>query len=358
MSIKETERALEGKLYRLRKKKQWLNHMKRRLIGAREVLTKQQKEAVITYYKPYIALKETMGHEWYTEKTGNFFVNYIPDWVWHGYIDPFYNDVEAAAKLENKCFFENMFPNCPHPVNLGYRANGIWYTNAHGVLTYDELMKAISNEAVLFIKQANVSCGGFGVVKVEGSDIVKKVTEIVSKISKDIVIQRPIQQSDVLNSINPSSVNSIRVLSLLRPENVKIYSMVLRVGVGDSYVDNACSGGLMVGINLDGSLKEKAFYRNGDSCTVHPTTGTEFGKVVLPNIHAVADMVKKIHPQIPYFRLVSWDIVLDEQNQPLLLEANLREGGIDIHQLTNGPVFGEDTTVILEEVFGKRRYKR
>ena len=46
MSIKETERALEGKLYRLRKKKQWLNHMKRRLIGAREVLTKQQKEDI------------------------------------------------------------------------------------------------------------------------------------------------------------------------------------------------------------------------------------------------------------------------------------------------------------------------
>ena len=60
MSIKEKERALEGKLYNLRKKKQWLNHMKRRLMGGeRKVLTKQQKEDVIAYYKPYVALKET-----------------------------------------------------------------------------------------------------------------------------------------------------------------------------------------------------------------------------------------------------------------------------------------------------------
>lgn len=364
MTIKEREREFERYLYSFIQKWRRLKSMKKRLentvcgvgVGTGFVvwgggLTKQQEEEIIKYYKPYVSLKETMGHEWYTKMTGNYFVNYIPDWLWFAYIDPFYNDVDMGPKMGNKCFFENMFPGCAQPVNLGCRANGIWYTNTRGVMSYESLMQTISKEKVLFVKQANNSCGGHGVIKVDGDDVVGKVTEIVNNISKDIVIQKAIQQSEVLNSINSSSVNSIRVLSLLRPEGVKIYSMLLRVGIHGTYVDNASSGGLIVGINSDGRLKERAFNLNGDSCVVHPSTGVRFGEVILPNIQGVKDLVKSIHPQIPYFRLVSWDIVLDKNNQPLLLEANLREGGIQIHQLTNGPVFGEDTLAILKEVF-------
>lgn len=43
MSIKEKERALEGKLYNLRKKKQWLNHMKRRLRGGEKSFNEATK---------------------------------------------------------------------------------------------------------------------------------------------------------------------------------------------------------------------------------------------------------------------------------------------------------------------------
>lgn len=40
-------------------------------------------------------------------------------------------------------------------------------------------------------------------------------------------------------------------------------------------------------------------------------------------------------------------------NEPVLIEANLRYGELDFHQLNNGPVFGKDTKKILDEVFGK-----
>ena len=31
----------------------------------------------------------------------------------------------------------------------------------------------------------------------------------------------------------------------------------------------------------------------------------------------------------------------------------MRYGGIDLHQLDNGPIFGDDTKMILDEVFGR-----
>lgn len=64
--------------------------------------------------------------------------------------------------------------------------------------------------------------------------------------------------------------------------------------------------------------------------------------------------MKRLHPQIPHFRLVSWDFSIDENGEPVLIEANLNCGGIDVNQMNNGPLFGEDTKKVLDEVFGKR----
>jgi len=57
---------------------------------------------------------------------------------------------------------------------------------------------------------------------------------------------------------------------------------------------------------------------------------------------------------VPHFRLVSWDFAINEEGHPVMIEANLNLGELDFHQLNNGPVFGEDTKKILDEVFGKK----
>lgn len=154
--------------------------------------------------------------------------------------------------------------------------------------------------------------------------------------------------------MNSSSVNTIRVLSLLSENGVKIYSSIIRMGVNGSKVDNASSGGITCGINDDGRLKKIAFSSDGKKYDFHPTSKVKFNEIVIPNYHKILEMVQKIAPTIPHFRLVSWDIALDENDEPLLIEANLRYGELDFHQLNNGPVFGEDTEKILKEVFGNK----
>lgn len=37
-----------------------------------------------------------------------------------------------------------------------------------------------------------------------------------------------------------------------------------------------------------------------------------------------------------------------------IIEANLCDGQLDLHQLTNGPLFGDDTVKILDEVFSAK----
>lgn len=49
--------------------------------------------------------------------------------------------------------------------------------------------------------------------------------------------------------------------------------------------------------------------------------------------------------------MISWDVAIDKDAEPVLIEANLQIGDIDILQPVNGPLFGDLTEDVLKEVF-------
>ena len=67
----------------------------------------------------------------------------------------------------------------------------------------------------------------------------------------------------------------------------------------------------------------------------------------------MVETVTRAAQYIGNFRLVSWDLSADENGEVILIESNMRKGGIRIHQIDNGPMFGEVTEKVLNEVFKK-----
>jgi hypothetical protein len=171
---------------------------------------------------------------------------------------------------------------------------------------------------------------------------------------EDIIIQLPVKQHQLLSAINESSVNTFRIFSLLTNEGVKIYTILLRMGRAGAKVDNGSGGGIACGITDEGCLKKYAYGLSGEKFLKHPTSGLVFDGYKLPGVESVKRLVQKAHQMLPHFRLVSWDIAVDENGEAVLVEANLAKGGIEFPQLTNGPLFGNDTPKILDEVFGKK----
>ena len=126
------------------------------------------------------------------------------------------------------------------------------------------------------------------------------------------------------------------------------------MGIAGMRVDNASSGGVDCGVTENGMLQAVAHSKtNGECYQKHPTSGIKFEGYIIPSYDKVIETVKYMHPQIPHFRLVSWDFTIDEKGDPIFIEANLNCGGLHINQINNGPLFGEDTKQILDEVFGK-----
>ena len=315
------------------------------------ILTKEQKRQIMDYYKPYFKSK-ALFHEFYTEKTGKFYVNYIPDDIYYCYIDPFFNDWEKAKYIDNKCIYQNLFPDVLQPEILIKKMNGLWFDSSNNIVSKNDINRVLVNENELFIKQATESEGGHGVFYYnKDNDFWSIVRKIPDK--EDIVVQRVVKQHKRLNDLNNSSVNTIRVLSLLTLSGVKIYSCILRMGINGSKVDNASSGGITCGITNNGKLKNVAFSKSGKKYFKHPDSNIAFLDYEVPGFKAIVELVLMLHCNIPHFRLVSWDFAVNENERPVLIEANLHYGELDFHQLNNGPIFGDDTCKILEEVFRK-----
>lgn len=321
---------------------------------SRKSLFRQQIKEIKTFYKPYIIPNMTF-HKFYVEKTGDFYPEYIPQDIYVGHIDPYFNDLRSAKFIDNKCYYDFWFHKFPQPYLVLKRMNNIWLNHFGKPVDAEEMKKLIANENEgLFIKQAEDSLGGFGVTFIENTaDAYDKIINIANTIKFDIVIQRKLTQHPDCAKLNNSSVNSVRIYSLLRKDgSVKIYSSVLRMGVGNTKVDNYGSGGISCGITPDGTLKKYAYNKVGARVDKHPYTGVVFEGYKIPSYDKAVELVKEAHLAIPHFRSVSWDVAINEEGSPVLIEANLSRGSIDLLQLSNGPLFGDDTVSILNEVFG------
>ncbi len=312
-------------------------------------LTKEQEAAVRKYFAVCGKVNLT-SHNFYLEKTGKFCVNYLPEDLHYGYIDPFYNNWRESVIIDNKCNYPQLFKDIRQPENFAMRNNSIWFGIDGQPATLQEVEKQLASEPEIVVKMAIGSCGGKGVFFVKGSEL----SQVIGQIRDDILVQKPLAQHERLSAVNPSSINTIRMISLLSQSGTKVYSTVLRIGIAGSRVDNASSGGITCGITEDGRLKKYAYKVTGERFEAHPDTGLVFENYEIPGYQKCLEAVSRLSVQIPHFRLVSWDFSIDQSGEPVLIEANLHYGQLDFHQLNNGPLFGEDTPKILEEVFGKK----
>lgn len=330
--------------------------LKSKIVGAPK-LTEKQISQIKAFWDPYCKFSYE-SHIYYTLKFGEFHPEYIPNAVFMNYIDRYYNNAKKAVVLENKCYFRKMFSNVKQPDTVCYRLNGFWYTPENEITTFEKAVELIKDEPTIIVKQAIGSSGGHDVNFLDKSSgrLIEEFKGCAAKIKEDIIVQRPIRQHAVLAKLNSSSVNSLRVVSLLHKDGtVKVYSVVLRMGVDGMRVDNESSGGVNCGVTPDGKLRAEGHTKAaGGIHKKHPTSGIVFEGFEIPCFNKVMETVKAAHVTVPHFRLISWDFAVGEDGTPIMIEANLNCGGININQVNNGPIFGKDTKMILDEVFGKK----
>lgn len=296
--------------------------------------------------------------EWYSlfkDVTGEFHPDYIGNDLHLYYVEEKLVDKSYIRGLCDKNIMPLLLPWAKHPRTLVRRLNGKYLDeNFNRITEKDAVRILMENRFDGAVIKLCRSSGGKGVTFVS-EDTTEDEIRTALRESYYITVQAVVTQHPEMAKMNPTSVNTIRVMTIMIGGKPQVVSAVVRIGGLNSRVDNFHSGGMSCGIRPDGSLKEFACNMIGDRFTVHPN-GFVFAEGKVPNFDLICETVKRMHNCLPMFGVISWDICLDEACEPVLIEYNIN-GSVTVHQLSNGPLYGKYRQQIVDEVFKNYRRK-
>ena len=147
------------------------------------------------------------------------------------------------------------------------------------------------------------------------------------------LLEEPVIQCDEMNRLNPSSVNTTRMVTVMNDAGeVTVLTTFLRIGNGVAHVDNFNSGGMTAKIDVEtGVVVEEAVNKAGEVFEKHPLTGTNIKGFQMPFWNEAKEMVKKAAKKSTHVRYVGWDVGMSKDG-PVLIEGN-QFPGHDIYQV-------------------------
>lgn len=145
---------------------------------------------------------------------------------------------------------------------------------------------------------------------------IKDFLDIIDERKSIWLIQEFINQHEILNIFNNSSVNTMRILTYNTGERVVFGNAVLRFGKEGSCVDNCDRGGYYCGISDSGTVGDDMF-----SFTEKMRYKCPHASIIIPFFKEALELVIETHNHIPQLFSVGWDIVITSDG-PMILEGN------------------------------------
>lgn len=305
-----------------------------------------------------------MAYRFYSNFIGNN-INIVPADTARQFIEPVlnYGDCEKFYSDKNSfCLFINP-DDMPKTLfrSMGYK----YYDGEYNAVLTNRFHQCFDGYDKVIVKPAK-DLGGHGITfferkhgeLVNSEDIPLSLEFLDTTYKTDYLIQECFEQSDYISQFNPTSVNTIRANTYrdVNTGEIHILGTALRIGAKGSKVDNATSGGVIIGIDDNGKLGTCAYDKYGREYTMY--NDIDFGKetFTIPNFESIKLFAKKITTRLPHMRLLALDIVLDSSNTPKLIEVNCNNFSVKFLQLTKQPVFGEYTEDIIEYCKQNKQY--
>ena len=136
------------------------------------------------------------------------------------------------------------------------------------------------------------------------------------------VVEELIKQGVEMARLHPSSINTLRVVTFRNGDTVDILLALLRIGVGNSVVDNGGAGGVMANVDIEsGVIDSKGVNFAGFRYLLHPDTKVSILGYQIPQWVEAKDFVSQLAKHIEGTTFISWDIAYCQSGW-CLVEAN------------------------------------
>ena len=319
------------------------------------VLSSEQESQVQNFYKQYYGKKINLKwHEYYLFVNNEFSERYIPTYIYYSEIASKLNDSKMSFAYSDKNMIKQYVGNIiTLPKTYVQNRNGIYYVEDN-IVSKETAMQACLNIPDAVIKHSLDSSQGKSILRfksengtVSGPGCPSSIESLFDLYGKNFIVQAAIQQCACLSQLNKSSLNTVRIMTYWSKSGIVPVFAVIRIGRSGAVVDNASAGGIYCGVNInDGSLKEYAYTLHPFSAHTHTDSGVCLKDFVVPKFDLMKAKAIEMHKQLPYAKLIGWDLTINIKDEVELVEINARGPGL--FQAATGPAFGKFTEEILE----------
>ena len=162
-----------------------------------------------------------------------------------------------------------------------------------------------------------------GIVKYNKADWEKDITAFLNTLRaqgagllEELLVQHP-----EMSRLCPTSVNTVRIATLLGDKREGVVYAFLRIGNG-KVMDNVDQGGMAARVDLaTGKLLTVAADKAGNVYDKHPMTGTPIVGFTIPYFKEAMDMCLQAMHKVPQVRFVAWDVAITADG-PRFIEGN------------------------------------
>lgn len=128
---------------------------------------------------------------------------------------------------------------------------------------------------------------------------------------EEVILEEPIRQHPAMSSLNPSSVNTVRVITARCGGRVMVAGAGLRVGGAGSFLDNFHSGGAAYPLDADtGVITGPGADLDQNRYLRHPSTGHIMPGFQVPHWEALLNTVLEAARLSPRIGWVGWDVAV------------------------------------------------
>ena len=162
------------------------------------------------------------------------------------------------------------------------------------------------------------------------------------------IVEAEIKERDEVASFHPSSVNTLRIVTVYDDKHDKVNVMGARLRMGNKgySFDNFHYDGICANIDLEsGIITSVGYDKNDREYIVHPFSGKQIVGAYIPDWDKCKAFCEKISRVVPEVRYVGWDIVPLENGEFALIEGN-DNADHDLQQLHYHGMWPEYETIL------------
>lgn len=273
------------------------------------------------------------------------FLNHINDLNFQNpYFDRFNGKMTCRVINQDKFYFYLFLSRLgiPTPKVYCYIRNGsILYIDSDIQLDKDssrsirDQLKRLFSKDIDVIAKPSDGMMGKGVFSLQIKDSIvyidgeqHSLEELIDVLlSANYILQERIIQHERMGVLCPSSVNTIRLQTVMDKDGHVIpFGPMLRIGRVGHAVDNWAKGGVIIGIDDNtGKLKEMGFLKPkyGTRISEHPDTHIAFLGYDIPFFKEAVTMAVSLHQMMYRSHSIGWDIAITNTG-PVFIEGNDR----------------------------------